>query len=57
MRYLRSLFGAFCADEEEVEARCMIAMSLWVASPLIAADRGAHSPKDGRALVVARLLS
>jgi AcrR family transcriptional regulator len=57
MEYLRSLFAAFCANEEEVEARCMIAMSLWVASPLIAADRGTRSRKDRRVLVVERLLS
>lgn len=24
MDYMRSLFGAFCEDEEEVEARCLL---------------------------------
>src|SRR6266550_1222558 len=30
MEYMRSLFGAFCPDEEEVEVRCMLAFSLWL---------------------------
>src|SRR5918998_5673529 len=29
MDYLRALFGAFCADEGDVEARCLLAFSLW----------------------------
>ena len=38
--YLRSLFRAFCADDEEVEVRCLTAMALFVGVPLIAADYG-----------------
>jgi AcrR family transcriptional regulator len=57
MEYVRPLFGAFCADEEEVEARCMIAMSLFIGSPLIAADHGRRKRRDVLALVVARLLA
>ena len=33
MDYLRSLFGAFCPDENEVEVRCMLFYSLWIGSP------------------------
>ena len=43
MDYMRSLFGAFCPDEEDVEARCMLAMSLFVGNRFIAADHGARS--------------
>jgi AcrR family transcriptional regulator len=38
MDYMRSLFGAFCPDEDEVEARCMLAFSVWIANHFIAAD-------------------
>ena len=41
MEYMRSLFGEFCPDEDEVEARCMVAFSLWIGSHFIAADHGA----------------
>ena len=33
MDYMRSLFGAFCPDEDEVEARCLLAFSLFIGSP------------------------
>jgi AcrR family transcriptional regulator len=32
MEYVRSLFGAFCPDEDDVEARCMVFYSLWIGS-------------------------
>jgi AcrR family transcriptional regulator len=57
MEYMRSLFGAFCADEDEVEVRCMLVLSQWVASPLIAADHGARSRAEVVALSVERLLA
>src|SRR6266540_2539634 len=37
MDYMRSLFGAFCADEDDVEVRCMVAFSLFIGARLIAA--------------------
>jgi hypothetical protein len=40
MDYLRSLFGAFCPDDDEVEARCVLAFSLWIGKHFIAADDG-----------------
>lgn len=43
MYYMRSLFGAFCADEDEVEARCMLAFSLWIGNHFIAAGHGPRS--------------
>ena len=46
MDYLRLLFGAICRDEEEVEARSMLAFSLVIGHQFMAADHGAHSHAD-----------
>jgi AcrR family transcriptional regulator len=46
MDYMRSLFGAFCSDEDEVEVRCMLAFSIWIGNHFIAADHGARSRAD-----------
>ena len=46
MEYLRTLFGAFCPDADDVEARCMVFYSLWIGSHFIAADHGARSRAD-----------
>jgi AcrR family transcriptional regulator len=46
MDYMRSLFGAFCPDDEEVEARCMLAFSLWIGNHFMAADHGTRSRAD-----------
>ncbi|HEX3243634.1 MAG TPA: TetR/AcrR family transcriptional regulator [Solirubrobacterales bacterium] len=40
MSYMRALFGEFCADEDEVETRCMLASSLWIGNHFIAAEHG-----------------
>ena len=55
MDYMRSLFGAFCPDEDEVEARCMLAFSLWIGNHFIAADHGARSRADVLRLALRRL--
>ena len=55
MDYMRSLFGAFCSDEDDVEARCMLAYSLWIGDHFIAADHGARSRADVVALALRRL--
>jgi AcrR family transcriptional regulator len=55
MDYMRSLFGAFCPDEDEVEARCMVAFSLWIGNHFIAADHGGRSRADVVELVTRRL--
>jgi AcrR family transcriptional regulator len=57
MDYMRSLFGAFCPDEDEVEARCMLAFSLFIGSYFIAAQHGAKSRSQVLQLAVDRLLS
>jgi hypothetical protein len=44
MEYMRSLFAAFCPDEEEVESRCLLAFSLFIgnhSSPPITAPAAA----------------
>jgi len=52
MDYMRSLFGAFCRDEEEVEGRCMLAFSLWIGNHFMAADHGARSRADALELAL-----
>ena len=55
MDYLRSLLRGFVDDEDEVEARAMIAFSLWIGNRFVAADHGARSRRDVLRLVQARL--
>jgi AcrR family transcriptional regulator len=55
MEYLRSLFGASCSGEDDVEARCMVFYSLWIGSHFIAADHGARSRADVLKLALTRL--
>ena len=52
---MRSLFGAFCDDEDEVEARCLLAYSLWIGNHFIAADHGTRSRADVLRLALRRL--
>ena len=46
MDYMRSLFGAFCPDQDDIEVRCVVFYSLWIGSHFIAADHGARSRAD-----------
>jgi AcrR family transcriptional regulator len=57
MAYMRSLFSAFCPDADEVEARCMLAFSVWIGNDLIVADHGARSRADVVELALGRLLA
>jgi AcrR family transcriptional regulator len=57
MAYMRSLFGAICADEDEVEARCMVAFSLFIGRHFMAADHGPRSRAEVMELAVKRLLA
>jgi AcrR family transcriptional regulator len=57
MEYLRSLFGGFCADEDDVEARCTVVMSLFVGSHFIAADHAGRRRADVVDLVLSGLLA
>jgi AcrR family transcriptional regulator len=55
MEYMRSLFGAFCDDEDEVEVRCLLAFSLFIGSPLLAAGHGGRRREDVLARALSRL--
>jgi len=43
MEYLRGLFGAIGPDQADVEARCLLALSLWIGNHFLAAEHGARS--------------
>jgi AcrR family transcriptional regulator len=55
MDYVRSLFGSFSPDEDDVEVRCLIFYSLWIGSHFIAADHGARSRAHVLGLALKRL--
>ena len=55
MEYMRSLFGSFCPDEEEVEVRCLLAFSLFIGGHFIAADHGPRSRADVMKVALRRL--
>jgi AcrR family transcriptional regulator len=55
MDYMRSLFGSISNDDEDVEARCILAFSLWIGNHFIAADHGARSRADVVSLALRRL--
>ncbi len=57
MDYLRSLFGDFCSGEDEIEARCLLVVSLWIGSHFMAADHGARSRAEVLELALRRLLA
>jgi AcrR family transcriptional regulator len=50
MAYLRELFGEICHDQDEVEARSMLAFSLAIGHHFMAADHGRRSHEDVLAL-------
>jgi hypothetical protein len=56
MEYMRGLFGAFRRDEDEVEARCLTALSLLVGARFIAAEHGSRSRADVVRAALERLL-
>jgi AcrR family transcriptional regulator len=56
MGYLRSLFGQFCADDDDVEARSMLAFSLFIGSYFIAAEHPDKSRSQVLQLAIDRLL-
>ncbi len=56
MGYLRSLFGQFCVDESDVEARSMLAYSLLIGSYFIAAQHGGKTRSQVLQLAIDRLL-
>ena len=57
MEYLRALFGTFCSDEDDVELRCTIVMSLFIAGHFYTVDHGQLTQTDVIELALGRLLS
>ena len=57
MEYLRSLFGPICVDEDDVEARSILAFSLFIGSAFIAAEHPGRSRSQILQLAVDRLLA
>jgi AcrR family transcriptional regulator len=57
MDYLRLLFGAICPDQDEVEARSMLAFSLVIGHHFMAANHGARSHADVLELAASWLLA
>jgi AcrR family transcriptional regulator len=57
MKYLRSLFGAFCADPGDVEARCLLAYSLLIGNHFIAAGHCGRDRADVLELALRQLLA
>lgn len=57
MDYMRPLFGELCADEEEVEARCLLVGSLWIGNQLFTADHGPRRRGEVLARAVQLLLT
>ena len=55
--YMRSLFGAFCQDQEEVEVRCLLLASLGFGAALIAADHGPRSRAEVADQALRKLLA
>jgi AcrR family transcriptional regulator len=56
MGYMRSLFAEFCHDDDEVEARCVLALSLFIGNHFLAADHGDRSRADVMKLAARSLL-
>lgn len=57
MDYLRLLFGQFCANEDDVEVRSMLAFSLFIGSYFMAAEHGDRTRAQVLQLATDRLLS
>ena len=55
MDYMRSLFGAFCPEADDVETRCLLAFSLWIGNHFIAADHGRRSRSAVMKMALSRL--
>jgi AcrR family transcriptional regulator len=57
MAYLRSLFGQFCEDGDDVEARSMLVFSLFIGSHFVTAQHGDKSRAQVLHLAFDRVLS
>jgi AcrR family transcriptional regulator len=57
MDYLRTLFGTFCPDPAEAEARSVLAFSLLIGNHFMAADHGGRSRAEVLELAAGWLLA
>ena len=57
MGYLRQLFSAICRDQDEAEARSILAFSLVIGHHFLAADHGPRSHQDALELAANWLLA
>jgi AcrR family transcriptional regulator len=57
MAYLRSLFAPICVDADDVEARSMLVLSLYIGSNFVLAQHGNRSRAQVLQLATDRLLS
>ncbi|MFE3223980.1 TetR/AcrR family transcriptional regulator [Nocardia sp. NPDC059228] len=57
MDYLRYLYSSFCPDEDEVEIRCLITVSVRIGNHFQAADNGPRSRTEMMDLIKHRLLA
>jgi AcrR family transcriptional regulator len=57
MDYLRSLFAPICADDADVEARSILAFSIFIGSGFIAADHPGRTRGEVLQLAIDRLLA
>ena len=56
MDYMRSLFGTFVDDPDDVEVRCVLAFSLWIGNHFMEAEHGTRSRAQIMKLAVRSLL-
>lgn len=56
MEYVRSLFGQFCADEDDVEVRSMMSYSMVIGSYFVAVEHGARTRSHVLQLAIDHLL-
>jgi hypothetical protein len=54
---MRSLFSAFCGDQDDVEVRCLLFASVFIANNFLVADHGARSRRELLDLTLKRLLA
>jgi AcrR family transcriptional regulator len=55
MAYMRTLFGELTEDPDDVEARCLLAMALFVGTPFVAAEHGGRSRSHVMAAALRKL--
>jgi AcrR family transcriptional regulator len=55
--YMRSLFSEICSEDADVEARCFLAMTLFVGSSFVAVDHGPRSRAEVLELALEHLLA